>query len=52
MIELHASREAVRRIIGSHAEPQVLIRVGRAAEEGAPPARTTRRPISEVLQIR
>ena len=52
MIELHASREMVRRLIGSHAEPQVLIRVGRADEEGAPVAHTARRPITEVLQVR
>ena len=30
MIELHDSREMVRRITGRRAEPQVLIRVGRA----------------------
>jgi len=52
MIELHASREAVRRLIGRHAEPQVLIRVGKAAEAGAPVTHTPRRPISEVLQLR
>jgi nitroreductase len=52
MIELHASREAVRRLIGRHAEPQVLVRVGRAAEIGTPAARTARRPISDVLQVR
>ena len=51
MIELHASREAVRRLIGRHAEPQALVRVGRAAEIGPPVARTARRPISEVLQV-
>lgn len=51
MIELHASREAVRRITGQRAEPQVLIRVGRAAEAEPPNARTARRPISEVLRV-
>jgi hypothetical protein len=52
MIEVHASREAVRRLIGRRAEPQVLIRVGRAV--GAPPAaaHTARRPIADVLAVR
>ena len=52
MIELHDSRETVRRLTGRRAEPQVLIRVGRALETSRPPARTPRRPLSEVLQIR
>lgn len=52
MIEVHASREAVRRLTGRHAEPQVLIRVGRAV--GAAPAagHTARRPIGDVLAVR
>ena len=52
MIEVHASREMVRRITGRHAEPQVLIRVGRAAEISPPAVRTPRRPLGDVLQIR
>ena len=52
MIELHASRETVRRLTGRRAEPQVLIRVGRALEAGPAVARTARRPLGEVLEIR
>ncbi len=52
MIELHASREIVRRLTGRHAEPQVLVRVGRVTEFGSPPARTPRRPLPEVMSIR
>ena len=52
MIELHASREAVRRITGRRAEPQVLIRVGRQADNSPAAVRTPRRPIGEVLQVR
>ena len=51
LIELDASREMVRRITGRRAEPQVLIRVGRAAEISPPPVRTPRRPLAEVLQL-
>jgi nitroreductase len=51
MIELHASREIVRRLTGRHAEPQVIIRVGRAPEMSPPPVRTARRPLAEVLDI-
>ena len=50
MIEVHASREAVRRITGRRAEPQVLIRVGRAADV-SPVAHTARRPVGDVLQV-
>lgn len=50
MIEVHASREAVRRITGRRAEPQVLIRVGRATDV-SPAAHTARRPITDVLQV-
>ncbi len=51
LMEVHASREAVRRLIGRHAQPQVLIRVGRAAEIGSQAAHTARRPIGEVLEV-
>jgi nitroreductase len=51
MIELHASREIVRRLTGRHAEPQLLIRVGRAPEISPPPARTPRRPLADVLHL-
>jgi nitroreductase len=51
MIELHASREIVRRLTGRRAEPQVLIRVGRAADVSPPPTRTPRRPVADVLQL-
>ncbi len=52
MIELHASREMVRRITGRHAEPQVLIRIGSTPETSPSTVRTPRRPLGEVLQIR
>jgi len=51
MIEVNASRELVRRLIDSLAEPQVLIRVGTAPHEPAPPP-TPRRPPAEVLEVR
>ncbi|AEV73774.1 hypothetical protein MycrhN_3248 [Mycolicibacterium rhodesiae NBB3] len=51
MIELHASREIVRRLSGRRAEPQVLVRVGRAAEGGPPSVRTPRRPMTDILHI-
>ena len=51
MIELHASREMVRRLTGRRAEPQVLIRVGRAPEISPPPVRTPRRPLADVLHL-
>ena len=52
MIELHASREMVRRITGRHAEPHVLIRVGRSLVTSPSSVRTPRRPVDEVLEIR
>jgi nitroreductase len=52
MIEVHASREMVRRITGRRAEPQALIRVGNAPETSQPAVRTPRRPLGEVFQIR
>lgn len=52
MIELHASREIVRRLTGRLAEPQLLIRVGTIPQTESPPSPTPRRPVSEVLQIR
>jgi hypothetical protein len=52
MIEVHASREMIRTITGRHAEPQVLIRVGRAPVIEPPPARTPRKSVRDVLQIR
>lgn len=52
MIEVHASREMIRTITGRHAEPQVLIRVGRAPAIDPPPDRTPRRHIRDVLHIR
>jgi len=51
MIELHASREIVRRLTGRRAEPQTLIRVGRAPETTETPVRTRRRPLTEVLHF-
>ena len=51
MIETHASREDIRRITGCHAEPQVLIRVGRAPQTTRP-SPTPRRPLNEVFSVR
>jgi len=51
MIELHSSREIVRRLTGRHAEPQVLIRVGSLPDASAPPLSTPRRNVAEVLQL-
>ena len=50
MIEIHASREIVRRLIGRRIEPQVLVRVGRGAPISPPPERTPRRPTADVLR--
>jgi hypothetical protein len=52
MIEIHSSREAVRRLTGRVAEPQVLIRVGRAPRHEWPPPPTLRRALSDVLELR
>ena len=53
MIEVHASREAVRRLTGRIAEPQLLIRVGRAlpSRHDPPPPATPRRALSDVLEL-
>ncbi|MBV8349999.1 MAG: NAD(P)H nitroreductase [Mycolicibacterium sp.] len=51
MIEVNASREVIRRLIDSLAEPQVLIRVGTAPQH-KPPWATPRRPLADVLEIR
>lgn len=50
MIEIHSSREIVRRLTGRRTEPQVLVRVGRAGEIIPAPMRTLRRPVADVLQ--
>ncbi|MFG1930701.1 Acg family FMN-binding oxidoreductase [Mycobacterium sp. NPDC048908] len=51
MIELHESREIVRRLTGRRAEPQLLIRVGRVPDVSPSPVYTRRRPIADVLQL-
>lgn len=51
LLELHSGREAVRRLTGQHAEPQVLVRVGRSVDDVSPAANTHRRPISEILEV-
>lgn len=51
MIELHASREIVRRLTGRRAEPQVLVRVGGIPESGEQFDRTNRRPLADVLRV-
>lgn len=52
MMELHASREEIRRITGQRAEPQMLIRVGSPLKAISAGARTPRRPLNEVFEIR
>ena len=52
MMEVHASREIVRRLVGIHrSEPQVLIRVGGKTDLVSPAVFTRRRPIAEVLEV-
>jgi nitroreductase len=53
MIEVHSSREAVRRLTGHVAEPQLLIRVGRAlpGRHDPAPEATPRRALTEVLEV-
>lgn len=51
MIEVHASREMLRGIIGRHAEPQVLVRVGLVPETNPVPGRTPRRAVNDILNI-
>ena len=52
MMEVHASREIVRRLVGMHrSEPQVLIRVGGKTDLVSPAVFTRRRPIAEVLEV-
>jgi nitroreductase len=50
MIEVNSAREIVRMLAGKSGLPQVLIRVGSVTEETPPPS-TTRRPITDVLEI-
>lgn len=52
MIEINAARQVVRRQIARIAEPQVLVRVGRAPHTEAQPPLTPRRELNDVLQIR
>jgi nitroreductase len=52
LIELDASRDIVRRLIGGRGEPQVLIRVGIAPPAENLPAATPRLPLDDVLEIR
>lgn len=51
MIEVHASREMVRRITGRRAEPQVLVRVGRIPATSSVTGPTPRRAVGDVLHI-
>lgn len=52
LIELEASRDIVRELIGRRGEPQVLVRAGIAPALEQLPAATPRRPLRDVLQIR
>jgi hypothetical protein len=52
MIEVHASREMIRTLTGRRAEPQVLVRVGRAPMIEPAPANSPRRAVHDVLHIR
>ncbi|KWX19699.1 NAD(P)H nitroreductase [Mycolicibacterium wolinskyi] len=49
--ELAASRDIVASLIGRTTTPQVLIRVGVAAEDEDAPQPTPRRPLSEVFRV-
>lgn len=51
MMEVHASREDVRRIAGVRGEPQVLVRVGRANTATSDRSLTHRRPVGDVLRV-
>ncbi len=51
MMELHSGREAVRRLTGRHAQPQVLVRVGRSVDEVSAAANTRRRPVGDILEV-
>ena len=53
MIEVHASREAVRRLTRRSAQPQLLIRVGRAlpSRHDPPPTATPRRALPDLLEF-
>lgn len=51
LIEVGESRDIVRRLIGGHGKPQVLVRVGIAAPLEDLPAATPRRPLDDVLEI-
>jgi nitroreductase family protein len=52
LIEVNESRDIVRRLSGTHGQPQVLIRVGIAPPIEDLPAATPRRPLDDVLEIR
>jgi hypothetical protein len=52
LIEVDASRDIVRKLVGERGEPQVLVRVGIAPPMEELPAATPRRPLDEVLDIR
>nr|VTP04161.1 Putative NAD(P)H nitroreductase acg [Mycobacterium riyadhense] len=52
LIESSQSRDIVRDLIGQRGEPQVLIRVGISPPLEELPARTPRRPLNTVLEIR
>jgi nitroreductase len=51
LIELEDSRDIVRKLIGDHGEPQVLVRAGIAPPMEELPAATPRRPLDDVLEI-
>lgn len=51
LTELDASRDIVRALIGGSAEPQLLIRIGRAPTIGEHPPMTPRRPLADVLAV-
>jgi len=52
MIELDASRDILRALIGGSAYPQLLIRIGTVPAIGQPGPPTPRRPLSDVLEFR
>lgn len=52
LTELEASRSIIRALIGGHAEPQLLVRVGQVPAIADQPPPTPRRPLADVLEFR
>ena len=52
MTELAPSREIVRELTGQHGLPQLLVRVGTSPDDGEGAAKTPRRPLDDVFEVR